>query len=125
MCLYINLSNLHHTRLLPDQSPRLKGNVYLICQRTCPSWLVLHLKDMSVLLCLGLTWKSLPCTAGPVADNEQRTRLSTLVRPFGFTKTIPLVVHSSGNAVYEEPCMAYVHVKISKVSSLAECWHKG
>ena len=123
MCLYILLSNLHHTSLLPDQCRHLKGNVYAMCQTTW--WLVLHLKDMPVLLCLGLTWKWLPCTAGPVADNEQRTRLSTLVRPFGFTKTIPLVVHSSGNAVYEEPCMAYVHIKISKVSSLAECWHNG
>lgn len=67
---------------------------------------ILHQAEMM------LATQCLSC-AGPVA--EQRTKLSTLVRPFGFTKTIPLVVHSSGNAVYEEPCMAYLHIKISKV----------
>lgn len=51
---------------------------------------------------------------------RQRTTLSTLVRPFGQSKVMPLVVHSSGNTVYEEPCVAYLHLNISKVTTAAD-----
>ena len=44
-----------------------------------------------------------------------RTKLSSLVRPFGHAKTLPLVVHTSGNTVYEEPCLAYLHLHITQV----------
>ena len=56
-----------------------------------------------------------------------RTQLSTLVRPFGLPKTMPLVVHTSGNTVYEEPCLAYLHLHITKVgmfdTATAMCPH--
>lgn len=44
-----------------------------------------------------------------------RTQLSTLVRPFGQTKTLPLVVHTAGFTVYEEPCLAIIHMHVTKV----------
>ena len=44
-----------------------------------------------------------------------RTKLSTAVRPFGQPKTMPLVVHTGGNTLYEEPCLAYLHLHITKV----------
>ena len=30
---------------------------------------------------------------------------------------MPLVVHTGGNTVYEEPCLAIIHMHITKVSS--------
>ena len=44
-----------------------------------------------------------------------RTQLSTAVRPFAQPKTMPLVVHTGGNTLYEEPCLAYLHLHITKV----------
>ncbi len=44
-----------------------------------------------------------------------RTKLSTAVRPFGQPKTMPLVVHTGGNTLYEEPCLAYLHLHVTKV----------
>lgn len=44
-----------------------------------------------------------------------RTKLSTAVRPFGQPKTMPLVVHTGGNTLYEEPCLAYLHLHVTQV----------
>ena len=49
------------------------------------------------------------------AGTNHRTQLSTLVRPLGQGKTIPLVVHTAGNTVYEEPCLAVIHMHVTKV----------
>ncbi|DBA67072.1 TPA: hypothetical protein ACH3X2_001401 [Trebouxia sp. C0005] len=47
-----------------------------------------------------------------------RTKLSTAVRPFGQPKTMPLVVHTGGNTLYEEPCLAYLHLHVTQVKGL-------
>ncbi|DBB06469.1 TPA: Tricalbin-2 [Trebouxia sp. C0004] len=47
-----------------------------------------------------------------------RTKLSTAVRPFGQPKTMPLVVHTGGNTLYEEPCLAYLRLHVTKVKGL-------
>lgn len=63
----------------------------------------------------GIVQRQLPEHALPAGKaSGTRTKLSTLVRPFGLAKTLPLVVHTSGNTVYEEPCLAYLHLHITK-----------
>ena len=60
-----------------------------------------------------------PARAGKMSGSL--TVLSTLVRPFGQAKTLPLVVHTSGNTLYEEPCLAYIHLHITKVLLQSIC----
>lgn len=41
--------------------------------------------------------------------------LSTLCVPPGVGKRLPLVVHSGGNILFEEPCLAYLNLFVSEV----------
>ncbi len=41
--------------------------------------------------------------------------LSTLCVPPGVGKRLPLIVHSGGNTLYEEPCLEYLNLHVAEV----------
>ena len=58
----------------------------------------------------------------PLADaagGTRRTMLTTLATPPGVAKSLPLVVHTEGNTMYEEPCVYYLSLRITQVHALA------
>ena len=53
------------------------------------------------------------------AGETRKTMLTTLVTPPGVAKSLPLVVHTEGNTMYEEPCVYYLSLRITQVHALA------
>ena len=42
--------------------------------------------------------------------------MSTLCVPRGLVKILPVVIHTEGNCLYEEPCIYYFSLQVGEVS---------
>ena len=47
-------------------------------------------------------------------------KLSSLCNPPGIPKKLPLVIHTEGNCLYEEPCIRYLSLHIGQVMPQAK-----
>ena len=50
-----------------------------------------------------------------VADKSSDMKLSSLCNPPGIPKKLPVVIHTEGNCLYEEPCVRYLSLHIGQV----------